>query len=440
VSASAPRPSLGEEQLRVTEVFASLAALALERTELLEREARRARTEQLLHNAAQHVTASLDLDAVYAAICEQAALLADAPMALLLRLDGVTQTLRCVASIGASERLVSHRYGLEEGMIGAVAAGGAPYVSGAEDRDRVLAWAQDEGVGSCAHVPLGVGPRRFGALTVCHPAAGALDEAHLALLASFARPASAAIANALEFQHERRIAGALTRGYIPGAPPEVEGYSLGVVYEPVGHEVSGGDVFGVWRLPAGALAVLVGDVSGKGLEVAAVSAMVRFFIEARTWDSDCPAEVLAQTNAILRRRLPGRVALVTAFLAVIDHGVLRYANAGHVPPLITGARGEGPAPLELRTTGVPLGVVDDVVFESRELPFGAGQLLFAATDGLLEARRAMEQFGQERVAALVAAHAGTLGTQALVELAYAEAEAFADGLTDDVAIIALRPT
>jgi len=440
LSASAPRPSLGEEQLRVTEVFASLAALALERTELLEREARRARTEQLLHNAAQHVTASLDLDAVYAAICEQATLLADAPTALLLRLDGVTQTLRCVASIGASDRLVNHRYGLGEGMIGAVAAGGAPYVSGAEDRYRVLAWAQDEDVGSFAHVPLGVGPRRFGVLTVCHPVAGALDEARLALLASLARPASAAIANALEFQHERRIAGALTRGYIPGAPPEIEGYSLGVVYEPVGHEVSGGDVFGAWRLPAGALAVLVGDVSGKGLEVAAVSAMVRFFIEARTWDSDCPAEVLAQTNAILRRRLPGRVALVTAFLAVIDDGVLRYANAGHVPPLIVGARGEGPAPLELRTTGVPLGVVDDVVFEGRELPFGAGQLLFAATDGLLEARRAMEQFGQERVTAIVAAHAGTLGTQALVELAYAEAEAFADGLTDDVAIIALRPT
>jgi sigma-B regulation protein RsbU (phosphoserine phosphatase) len=166
--------------------------------------------------------------------------------------------------------------------------------------------------------------------------------------------------------------------------------------------------------------------------------MVRFFIEARTWDSDSPAEVLAQTNAILRRRLPGRVALVTAFLAVIDDGTLRYANAGHVPPLIVGAR-DVAAPLELRTTGLPLGVVDDVAFEEHELAFGAEQLLFAATDGLLEARSAIELFGQERVTAIVTEHAGTLGTQALVERAYAEAEAFADALTDDVAIIALRP-
>lgn len=239
LSAAPPRAPLGEEQLRVTEVFAGLAALALERTELLEREARRAETEELLHNAAQQMTASLDLDAVYAAICKQAVLLSNAPTALLLRLDSVTQTLRCVASTRASQRLVSRRYALGEGMIGAVAAGGEPYVSRAEDRHRLLPWENDEGVGSFAHVPLGLGSRRFGVLTVCHPVEGALDEDRLALLESLARPAAAAIANALEFQHERRIAAALTRGYIPDAPPELEGYSLGVVYEPVGHEVSG---------------------------------------------------------------------------------------------------------------------------------------------------------------------------------------------------------
>jgi GAF domain-containing protein len=439
LSSTPPRAPLGEEQLRVTEVFASLAALALERTELLEREARRAETEELLHNAAQKMTASLDLDAVYTAICEQAVLLANAPTALLLRLDTVTQTLRCVASTGASERLAGHRYARGEGMLGAVSSGGESYVSRAEDRDLFLPWVAQEGVGSFAHVPLGLGPRAFGVLTVCHPDEGALNESRLALLESLARPAAAAIANALEFQHERRIAGALTRGYIPGAPPELDGYSLGLVYEPVGHEVSGGDVFGVWRLPTGALAVLVGDVSGKGLEVAAVSAMVRFFIEARTWDSDRPAEVLAQTNAILRRRLPGRVALVTAFLAVIDDGVLRYANAGHVPPLLVRGGADVVQPLELRTTGLPLGVVDDVGFEEHEVELGPDELLFAATDGLLEARHGAELFGQERVTAIVAANAGR-STQELVDLAYAEARAFADGLSDDVAIIALRRT
>ncbi|MEA2194561.1 MAG: hypothetical protein QOG42_995, partial [Solirubrobacteraceae bacterium] len=365
------------------------------------------------------------------------------PMALLLRLDGVTHTLRCVASRGAPERIVSHRYAVSEGMVGAVATGGEPYVSREADRARFLPWAEAEGVRSFAHVALELGPRRFGVLTVGHPEAGVLDEDTLALLESLAGTAAAAIANALEFQHERRIASALTRGFIPDAPPELEGFSLGLVYEPVGQEVSGGDVFGVWRQPDGALAVLVGDVSGKGIEVAAVSAMVRFFVEARTWDADCPGQVLAQANAILRRRLPGGVAMVTAFLGVVDGGTLRYANAGHVPPLVAAAgtgTGEAVARLrELPTTGLPLGVDDDVVYEVCELPLAPGALLFASTDGLVEARRGGELYGQERVCALVAANAG-MGTQALVELAYAEAQAFADELTDDIAIIALRPT
>jgi serine phosphatase RsbU (regulator of sigma subunit) len=436
LSASPPRAPLGDEQLRVTEVFASLAALALERSELLEREASRARTEELLHGAAQKMTASLNIDVVYRSIVEQAALVAGAPTVMLLRLDLVTQTLRAVASIGGSERLTSHRYALGEGMVGAVAQTGESYASRGEDRRRFLPWVADEGVRSFVHVPIGLGPRRFGVLTVSHPDEDALGERQLALLESLSQPAAAAIANALEFQHERRIAGALTRGFVPDAPPELDDYALGLVYEPVGHEVSGGDVFGVWRLPGGALAVLVGDVSGKGLEVAAVSAMVRFFVEARTWDSNSPAAVLQQTNAILRSRLPGPVALVTAFLAIVDRGVLRYANAGHVPPLVVG---EGGSPRELTKTGLPLGVEADGGFEHGELAFGPRELLFASTDGLIEARRDGELFGQARVSRLVAEHAAALSPQALVELAYARAVAWAPQLGDDVAIIALRP-
>jgi GAF domain-containing protein len=436
LSASPPRPALSEEHLRVTEVFASLAALALERSELLQREATRARHEELLSHAAQLMTASLDLDTVYRLIVEQAALVVSAPSALLLRHDPVSRVLRCVASVGATQRLRGHRFVVGEGMIGTVAATGKSYASRAEDRDQFLPWVAEEGIGSFAHVPIALGPRLFGVLSVADPGEDAFGEHELELLESLMRPAAAAIANALEFQHERRIAAALTRGFIPDAPPELDGFELGLVYEPAGHEVSGGDFFGAWRLPGGALAVLVGDVSGKGLEVAAVSAMVRFFIEARTWDATCPATVLEQTNAILHRRLPAPVALVTAFLAIVDDGVLRYANAGHVPPLVLGADG---VPCPLPGTGLPLGVEDDAAFASHELAFGPDALLFASTDGLVEARRDGELFGQARVSALVGDNGGALGAQELVELAHAAAVEWAPQLDDDVAIIALRP-
>ena len=437
LSASPPLAPLSEEHLRVTEVFANLAALALERSELLQREASRARTEELLHVAAQQMTSSLDLETVYSAIVEQAALITGAPIGVLVRLEVATQTLRAVASVGGTERLSNRRFAVGEGVVGRVADTGIAYVSRPHDRERFLPWVAAESVRSFAHVPISLGARRFGVLSVGSPQEGAVGEHERGLLESLSRPAAAAIVNALDFQHERRVARALTRGFIPDAPPELDGYALGLVYEPAGHEVSGGDIFGVWRLPGGALAVLVGDVSGKGLEVAALSAMVRFFVEARTWDSKRPAIVLEQSNAILRSRLAGRVVLVTAFLAIIEDGVLRYANAGHVPPLVVGA-GCDP-PYELRTTGLPLGIQDDASFEERELEFGPGRLLFATTDGLTEARRGGELFGQDRVSELVTEHAAELDPQELVELAYAQALAWTPQLGDDVAIIALRP-
>ena len=92
-------------------------------------------------------------------------------------------------------------------------------------------------------------------------------------------------------------------------------------------------MYGAWPVGDGdSVAVLVGDVAGKGVETAALSAMVRFFIEARSWDSLCPGKVLEQANSMLLGRLP-RDAFVTAFLGILTSDSLRYTNAGHLPPL-----------------------------------------------------------------------------------------------------------
>ena len=131
----------------------------------------------------------------------------------------------------------------------------------------------------------------------------------------------------------------MTAGFVPQRPPRLEDHEVAFVYEPAGRQAGGGDVFGIWTLPGGALGLLVGDVSGKGLEVAATAAMVRFFVEARTFDCPRPAEVLAQTNAILRGRLPEDL-FVPAFLAVVDGRRLRWCNAGHPPPHLLCASGE----------------------------------------------------------------------------------------------------
>jgi GAF domain-containing protein len=434
ISSRAPQRLLGEEELRVVRVFADLAALALERTELLDREERRGREDRELGDAIRALSESLEPDEVYAAIVEQARQLVGATKVVLRRFELASADLRTVAAVGISSEGRRRRFGLTEGMIGQVARSGTSYVSSSADADRFArTFIEREGIASFIHVPIALGPRLFGVLTASHELPDHFGEHELARLEALAAPAAGAIANALDFQRERRVADALTRGFVPQRGSDIPGFELGVVYEPAGHQVGGGDIFGVWTLRSGALAVLVGDVSGKGLEVAALSAMVRFFVEARTWDSDSPAEVLAQTDQLLRTRLQGG-SFVAAFMAVITGERMRWANAGHAPPVLLGPDGAQ----RLAATGVPLGVGEDVRYEEREARFAPGDVLFAATDGLVEARRDGAFFGDERLIAVLAEHGRSLEPSALVAAVHRELEAWAPDLDDDLVLLALR--
>src|SRR3954469_10059100 len=435
ISSNPPLRALTAEDLRTIEVFAKLAALALERSELLEREEGLRREEGLLNRALEAVAASIDLEAVYRAIVEQAAELTGATTVVLTRYDAGQRELRHVAGRGVSERLAGARFRLGEGMIGRVAASGQPYVSQAEDEGGFVRWVvETQRVRSFMHVPITLGGRLFGVLSATHEVPGRFGDDDLRRLAALGVGAAGAITHALAFEHERRIARALTAGFVPAPPDPQTGLELGLVYEPVAHEVGGGDVFGVWTLPSGAVAVLLGDVSGKGLEVAAVSAMVRYFVEARAWDTEDPAEVLAQANRILRTRME-RGGFATAFLGVVSGGRLRYCNAGHPPPALLRAGG-GSDPLP--GSGLPLGVEDDGQHEEREVEFHRGDVLFAATDGLLEVRRERRFFGDDRLPALLAERGRTTPPQQLAERVFAEAQEWTPVLHDDVVVLVLR--
>jgi GAF domain-containing protein len=173
ISSNPPLRALDAEDLRTIEVFARLAALALERSELLEREAGLRREEGLVNRALQAVAASIDLDAVYAAIVEQAAELSGATQVLLTRFDPGGAELRAVAASGVSGRLMRARFKLGEGMIGRAAASGEPYVSSIEDSDRFVRWVvETQGVSSFMHVPITLGGRLFGVLSAMHEVPG----------------------------------------------------------------------------------------------------------------------------------------------------------------------------------------------------------------------------------------------------------------------------
>jgi GAF domain-containing protein len=413
-----PARPLHRSDLSTVEVVADLAAMALERAGLLEEEARRAREELRLKRAAEAISASLELEDVYRRVAEQAAEVTGAGQALLTRLDARSGELRTVASVDLA------------GADRPPAVEGDSVAQVVRTRRPLL---DEDGAGSVMHAPIELGPRLYGVLTVAHDLSGRFGEEQLELLTRLARSSAAAIANAIDFDRERRIARALTLGFVPESLPALAGYETGLLYAPALGEPTGGDVYGAWLLPGGDVAVLVGDVAGKGVENAALSAMVRFFVEARSWDAHSPADVLEQTNSMLMGRLPPDT-FVTAFYGVLSPASLRWAGAGHLPPLHV----SGPCVRALEPHGLPLGIDASPGYGESELELAAGDLVFAFTDGLVEARRDGETYGIRRLAQSVGTLAQAIGPEDLVVAVHDEIADWSGGLGDDAVALALR--
>jgi hypothetical protein len=407
---------LEEEDVHLIEVLADLAALALERSELLSAEATRDRRELLLERAAEAMSGTLQSDEVYARALEHAVALTRADFGVLNRLIPGSSSLTAVASWGPEPE-----HPLDPALLGEVA--------------RLRQGRVRTAAPTAMHVPVVLGPRLFGVLSVAREGGPPFDNTMLGLLQKLAGIAAAGIANAIDFERERRIARTLTRGFVPDSVPTVPGYDVGLLYEPADSQATGGDLYGMWELPDGNVGVLVGDVAGKGVGTAALSAMARFFIEARSWDCGSPGEVLAQANTMLGSRLPSDT-FVTAFFAVVSEAGIRYANAGHPPPLVLRADSELG---EAHGHGLPLGVDDLTAYEDRRIEFEAGDLMLAYTDGLVEARKGGQLYGQERLEdAVVEANSRAPDLDGLVRVVFDDVRQWAGALSDDAVALAVR--
>jgi serine phosphatase RsbU (regulator of sigma subunit) len=162
----------------------------------------------------------------------------------------------------------------------------------------------------------------------------------------------------------------------------------------------GGDFFNYFRLAEGEAALMVGDVSGKGLPAALLMANVQATLRARLPLENDLAELATRLDDEMAASTPGATYL-TLFLAVLDGrgGVLRYVSAGHNTQV--GVRADGR--LEgLESTGRPLGLLPGGGYEERRVALGAGDGLFLFTDGLVDAENdGGEAFGMGRLEALL---------------------------------------
>ncbi len=214
-------------------------------------------------------------------------------------------------------------------------------------------------------------------------------------------------------QHAARVRAAqelvigrdIQRSLLPRRFPDVEGWRFAADYEPA-REV-GGDLYDVFRVRGARqdVALLIADVTGKGVPAALLMADTKALLHAAADNADEPADALARVNRILC--LERRSSLfVTAALAEVeaDTGVVRLASAGHEPPLVIRADGTV-EPIE--ASGVILGAFAQVALDLVEFRVEPGESVVLYTDGITDTRDPSGAFyGEPRLRALLAGVAG----------------------------------
>ncbi len=204
------------------------------------------------------------------------------------------------------------------------------------------------------------------------------------------------------YNHEKRIAETLQRAMLlRPSEGQFPGLSIEPIYVPAWAEAEvGGDFYDAFALPSGEVALVVGDVAGKGLAAAARSAEVKYALRVYLRESPSPSEAVTRLNNFLCdvQRIDRRMsdAFVALAAAVIDPstGQTRITQAGLEPPLVRRVNGQ----VETVEQGaMPLGITGDAEYRDHTLRLFPGDLLLLLTDGITEARSGREFFGYDGV-------------------------------------------
>ena len=279
-------------------------------------------------------------------------------------------------------------------------------------------------------------------------AVGGFTQQDLEVLAAVSGQAAQAIAQALvhdepvgreKLKRDLEIARRVQQGLLPAHHPAIPGYEVFDYYEPA--QQVGGDYFGYVPLTDGRIAVVLADVSGKGvsaaLVMAALSADVRYCLAI---ERDVPTAVARINESFFRNGWDERFA--TAVVVVLDPASHRaqLVCAGHMPVFVRGPDGQvqGVGPEQ---GGLPLGTDPGAGYVCTDLDFPPGTIMVFYTDGVSEAMDHEDQiYGLERLVSVVegpAASAGDLGRRILADV---ERHAAGQVRSDDICFVCVgRP-
>ena len=244
-------------------------------------------------------------------------------------------------------------------------------------------------------VPLVARSRTIGAFTLVSSGSGRrFGPADLLLAEDFARRAALAVDNTRLLAERTRVARALQASLLPPSLPDIPGVQLAARYRPAGagNQV-GGDFYDVFQVEPGRWALVMGDVSGKGPEAAAVSGLARHTVRAGVLREPVPSRVLRLLHEALYRDESAGDRFCTVCLGLLSVAPARRARpwrraaidlscGGHPVPIVVRRDGTVEA---AQCRGTLLGITDPVTLVDQHLPLERGDTLVFYTDGVTEA-------------------------------------------------------
>lgn len=294
-----------------------------------------------------------------------------------------------------------------------------------------LSLLRSVGFRSALLVPLALQGRVVGALTLVSAESGrGFDQADLDFASGIADRAAVAVEHARLYTERSYAARTLEASLLPRPLPQISGWSVAAAYEPAA--TVGGDFYELWRVGEDWM-LMLGDVTGKGVDAAALTTLARYTAWEASQSNSSPAHVLSRVDAALKHR--GSLALCTALCMRLKGGQATIAAGGHPLALLVrdGAVGE------VGRHGSLLGALHKVEWTETTCVLEPGETLVAFTDGVTDALgRNGERFGVQRLQDQLVQTAEQ--PPELVCRAIAESlAAFQHGeQADDIAIVALR--
>ncbi|MFC1805852.1 SpoIIE family protein phosphatase, partial [Planctomycetota bacterium] len=238
-------------------------------------------------------------------------------------------------------------------------------------------------------------------------------------------------------ERDMHLAAEVQRSFLPDGPPSIDGYEFAL------HHVSalgvGGDFYDFLPLGGGRIALVLGDVSGKGISAALLMARLSSHTRFLALQCETPGELLGRLNAMLVERAP-RGTFVTMIYGILDarKRQLTLASAGHVSPLRVLPQAEQVEEVD-PVRQFPLGALEGQKYEDIVLDLRPGDHVVMYTDGLIDASNAEgEWYGENRLQRVVAG--APRSPQAMLDALLTDLGAFADeaGQTDDATFIVFR--